>query len=456
MALPISERLKNIEQQFKELENQVYYSHPIEDNVFHGVIKQINSDDCEGYLLVAPYPPATVSSNGTLNFEDIDQHPLRNTDAGTRLDRVYPVNIPSELIRGFFRVGDSIKYWHYSGQSVGNDYADKIKGSYVTLVDEWSFWAEVNWDPGTQTHSFWMVQYDPTVSSKWDYVYLCDGETEFSGHCENLDNKFGVVRSERSTTPFITRVYRMTNPNPAGSPKFHYFFHNRVVIHWGKIKEVIKGEGCTNQHWMVRPTDHLGNYLAADPAVVVAVYPATPTTCNPLGYCLNEDDLIAYILYEESTGFQVNPYKFISVRYLCDNVIAQVDDLQSLNFEQFDFTITTADLGDCPGIAEITWKGFRVTDRDLINCDGVKELRMDTPDVDPPEGKKWVSFALDCDDAMDTVPNSEGLEPCEVQFKRATITGTVSVVQKAVVTDVVCNGDGTITVTKENIWALAD
>lgn len=450
--LPLEERLKNIEQQFRQLERTVYYGHPNEDKVFTGVIKNVfcslNDDDsCTGYLEVSPWTPYEPNVDGDLVFIEKDHHPLEFVDTDTRVERVYVNNVPPDLLRLFYRKGETVKYWHYSGTGILNDLADKIKGSYVTTVDEWAFWARIDWDNGANKYTFTAVDYAVEAQDTgFPDIQLCDdSEDTFSGHCDDFDNMFGVVRNKRGATPFVTKVYRFVNPNSASSPKFEYYFHNRVVAHFGKIK-TIDSDACLTTA-AVRPCDKDGTYISSNAAIVVNV---KTWTCMTNGLCAKVGDVIPYILYTESEGIWLNPTKTVSIAYLCSSG-TEVSNLSRLEFADVDFDIAHTAASDCESedtIAQISTKGLIVKDYTGDGSDHAKKLVFDStgPANSAPDVEQIAFTAVEADEIL---TGYSGCSEAQRTIKKVTLKGWLNTTTHCIVTDVVCDPDtGMLTVTK--------
>jgi hypothetical protein len=116
MSYPIEEQLKNLQEQVNAQEQDHYYSSPIEDTTFHGIITAIE----DGCLKVSPLKP-TLATDGSLTF------PTMAT--ATDKERVYVINVGVSELATYYKVNQIIIYFAMSG--TGDD-ADKMRGTYVT------------------------------------------------------------------------------------------------------------------------------------------------------------------------------------------------------------------------------------------------------------------------------------------------------------------------------------
>ena len=123
MPYPHDSRLKSAIERLNQLEQQQYNSHPFDDKVFQGVVKQVVTggsigDDphCQkAYLEVSPFAP-DVDSDGTLHFTTDEFHPLHGVTSGYRWDKVFVDNVPSDWLPVYFQAGDLITFRQFSGQ----------------------------------------------------------------------------------------------------------------------------------------------------------------------------------------------------------------------------------------------------------------------------------------------------------------------------------------------------
>jgi hypothetical protein len=133
MPYPLEDRFKNLQEQVSNQQEPSYDGHPIEDKVFHGVVKEVIKDSMYtfAWIKVCPYDPNTpLDQAGDLVFETVSQDPLRNTTTSTRYDKVYCINLAPQLAFAYFQPGQRITYWHYSGTGANTAL---IRGTYVTL-----------------------------------------------------------------------------------------------------------------------------------------------------------------------------------------------------------------------------------------------------------------------------------------------------------------------------------
>lgn len=232
---PIEERIKNLEQQIKQLESAIYYNHPMEDTTFFGVIREVitlvdpkdtTGKRCIGYLKVCPYSPHQPDNlnnlgkgkgTGQLIFQDPNEYPLARTQVNTRFDTVYVTNVPCAYLPALFYVGQQIKYHQYNGIGNVSDQADLIKGSYVTEANEpWEFWAEITTavDPNTKeqlykfaalkwSHATVNIQFN--INKGFDYLILPTTNDKWTGYAINL--------GQPVPCPIYAKVTRMVNPD---------------------------------------------------------------------------------------------------------------------------------------------------------------------------------------------------------------------------------------------------
>ena len=270
MPLPIEERIKNLEQQFRSLENQIYYGHPTEDHVFFGVVREIivarvkpddDNSQCQGHLRVTPFPsqkPDDKDGNGTgqLVFIENRKHPLSTAGgAAARYDKVYATNVPADWLKVMYRIGDVIKYHQYNGLGVKSEQADLVRGSYVTVKEEpFVFYAEI-WpssDTGPSNPKYmcypliWQDSDDSELAG-FGYAYVCNkccvDANRIGGGASGSDNPpltckdlawesdledLGGFEGAHPPvhTPFVTKVTRLVNPVQSIDDvnNFTYFF----------------------------------------------------------------------------------------------------------------------------------------------------------------------------------------------------------------------------------------
>lgn len=193
MPYPSTERLKNLEEQVRNLEEQQNSGHPYEPGAFHGVVLKtvllgnVGSMGCGslgGYIVVCPFPPLDVFDEGSIQFDDSAKNPLDGIDDSTSLVRVYSLNCAPILLGLFFKPGDIISYRHYNGTAevVGSrgaeENVDLVYGSFVTEVSPWEFYATVTFkqvinDGATSLnqYNFKPLNFDPTAGQ---YIHFSE------------------------------------------------------------------------------------------------------------------------------------------------------------------------------------------------------------------------------------------------------------------------------------------
>jgi hypothetical protein len=162
-------------------------------------------------------------------------------------------------------------------------------------------------------------------------------------------------------------------------------------------------------------------------------------------------DVIPYILYTETNGVWVNPKTSVGVGYLC-GTSPEVADVSSIEFADVDFDIAKALLSGCStdSVAQIKAKGINVTAYGVGTDCSAKHIHLDVATGTTTAAP--VTFSVNCADEVLAEP-SECAE-ADRTIKKATVTGTIKIKSVSLVTDVVCNGDGTITVTKDNFYVI--
>lgn len=224
MALPIEERLKNLEQKLASLESSHFRTNPKANGTFHGVIvsipQSLSGATCStgfGYLEVMPFPPLNNGDDGKINaaghleFDTLFSKTTEGYDSdNTFTVKVYPVNIAPKLLKAFYNIGEVVEYWQYNGTGEiiyngesgvlrGNPTnPETIVGRYVCHKDDPTFLATVEFDEtlgsGINRYDFTAKIHDTSVSSltgqlrdckpcseDWTYTGKCYSYSDYQG-----------------------------------------------------------------------------------------------------------------------------------------------------------------------------------------------------------------------------------------------------------------------------------
>lgn len=272
MAYPTTDFVKILNQKVDDLDEAFYQSHPQDRGCLHGVVEgiEITTDGSRAWLVVAPYWPTVLHSMGDLEFTSTKDHPLANVETPegglkSRYDKVYPVSIPVKLTGLYYKRGQVIQYYPYYGGSIQSDDGSGntqsqyqiIQGSYVTVLEDTSFYARISLhspgpttlgsgcdDPLTLTGQY---AYDFTaVEPNWgalsvddtfrDYTYGVNGTNKFEGFAYN--RKEAMRTTGMPVDQQIVVVTPLINDDsnvPCPQEIWRYWFDVAPVPRWVKV-----------------------------------------------------------------------------------------------------------------------------------------------------------------------------------------------------------------------------